>query len=119
MAAGPDCWMRPRRALPDDPAIHAGALAFATDVFSHFGVVRRTALDLRPERFASLDHAIWVHRPIAWDGWWLLVTTSEIAEGGHALSRRAIYARDGVLVASVVEEALVSLPDPPEGVSAP
>jgi acyl-CoA thioesterase-2 len=111
-AAGADCWLRPRQPIPEDPSLHVGALTLATDWFSHFGVVRRTGLPLMPQHFASLDHAVWVHRPIAWDDWWLFVTTSEIAVGGRALSRREIFTRDGALVASVAQEALVTPPAP-------
>ena len=59
------------------------------------------------ERFASLDHAIWLHAPARWDDWWLVTTRSDIAAAGRALTQRQIYTRDGRLIATIAQEALI------------
>ncbi len=110
MPEGAEAWIGPRERLPDDPSLHVGALFLATDILSHFGVVRRLGRDLWHLHVTSLDHAVWVHRPVVWDDWWLFCTTSEIAAGGRALSRREVFDRGGRLVATVVQEALITPP---------
>ncbi len=56
---------------------------------------------------ASLDHAMWFHRPVQVEEWLLFDTDSPSAQAGRGLSRGLIYARDGALVASVAQEALL------------
>ena len=102
-------WFRAVGALPDAPALHQCVLAYASDM---------TLLDtsLLPHGFnlfapqlqlASLDHAIWFHRPARADEWLLYVQDSPSASGGRGLNRGLIYRRDGVLAASVAQEGLI------------
>ena len=56
---------------------------------------------------ASLDHAMWFHRPVQVENWLLFDTESPSAQAGRGLSRGLIYAQDGTLVASVAQEALL------------
>jgi acyl-CoA thioesterase II len=56
---------------------------------------------------ASLDHAMWFHRPFRADDWLLYVQDSPSASGGRGLSRGLVFARDGTLVATVVQEGLI------------
>jgi acyl-CoA thioesterase II len=56
---------------------------------------------------ASLDHALWIHRPFRADEWLLYAQESPSASGARGFSRGSIYTRDGVLVASVAQEGLV------------
>jgi acyl-CoA thioesterase-2 len=61
-------------------------------------------------RIASLDHAMWFHRPARVDQWLLYVLDSPSAQGARGLGQARIYTRDGALVASVAQEGMVRLP---------
>ncbi len=102
-------WFRAVEALPDSPALHQCVLAYASDM---------TLLDtsLLPHGFnlftgdlqlASLDHAMWFHRPFRADEWLLYVQESPSASGSRSFNRGEIFRRDGVLVASVAQEGLI------------
>lgn len=109
-----ETWLKPRFPLaPEDRDIYAGAVAFLSDFHSHWSVMRKLGLGFEPVGFVSLDQVIWLHRDLAWDDWRLLVSESEIAHGGRALTRRSLFTRDGRLVASMAQEALI--PPEPEG----
>lgn len=100
-------WVRVAQKLPDDPALHMCALAFASDwslldaVLARYG---RTIFD-RSMLGASLDHAIWFHRPFRADDWLLYAEDSPSAQSGRGLARGLIFKRDGTLVATVAQEA--------------
>jgi acyl-CoA thioesterase-2 len=102
-------WVRATGTLPDDPALHQCVLAYASDM---------TLLDtsLLPHgigwfddriQMASIDHAMWFHRPFRADSWLLYAEDSPSASGARGFSRGLIFARDGTLVASVAQEGLV------------
>jgi acyl-CoA thioesterase-2 len=61
---------------------------------------------------ASLDHAMWWHRPGRVDDWMLYVQESPSARGGRGLATGRIYSRDGMLLASVAQEIMVRVPTP-------
>ncbi|ECI4494058.1 acyl-CoA thioesterase II, partial [Salmonella enterica subsp. enterica] len=61
---------------------------------------------------ASLDHAMWFHRPDKLDDWLLYTQDSPSSSGGRGFTRGSIYSRSGVLVASVVQEGLIRLKKP-------
>ena len=63
------------------------------------------AADFPRTEITLLDHALWIHRALPWDDWWLVKTESGIGVAGRCLSRREIFARDGRLVASAAWEA--------------
>jgi acyl-CoA thioesterase-2 len=101
-------WYRVVDRLPDDPALHRYLLAYASD-FSFLG----TALDphgvswLTPGmQVASLDHAMWFHRPFRVDEWLLYDIESPNASGARGLVRGRFFDRSGRLVASAVQEGL-------------
>jgi acyl-CoA thioesterase-2 len=102
-------WMRPRGALPEDPALHAAALVYASD-----RTLLRTAArlhgGLRERLPASLDHAVWLHHPPRWDDWILYASEAPIAHGGRAWVSGRMLARDGTRVASVAQEGLLRRP---------
>ena len=101
-------WMRVRAPLPNDPMIHAAALAFLSDEGSLSGIERRHGWDgFSPHASASLDHAFWLHRPARWDDWVLMVTDSPVAHAARAHTIRQFYSRDGVHVATMAQEAIV------------
>jgi acyl-CoA thioesterase-2 len=102
-------WIRATGALPDNPSLHQCVLAYASDM---------TLLDtcLLPHGYsvmspnmqlASLDHAMWFHRPFRADEWLLYVQDSPSASGARGFNRGTVYRRDGALVASVAQEGLI------------
>ncbi len=104
-------WLRAAGALPDDPALHRYLLAYVSD-YAFIG----TALKphgvswLTPGmQVASLDHAMWFHRPFRVDDWLLHVMDSPSAHGARGLARGKIFDRAGRLVASTAQEGLVRL----------
>ena len=104
-------WVRTTGALPDDPAIHAAVLAYASDMtlldtalFAHGRSVFDKELQL-----ASLDHAMWFHRPFRVDDWLLYDQDSPSASGGRGFGRGSIYTRSGELVVSTAQEGLTRL----------
>jgi acyl-CoA thioesterase-2 len=100
-------WVRSRTPLPDGPGFRAAALAFLSDVHSHFPVARRLGGSFEPVGYTSLDQTLWIHRDLAWDDWWLATSESDVAHAGRALTRRSLHTRDGRLVATMVQEQLI------------
>ena len=102
-------WYRALRALPDDPALHRYLLAYASDFDFLATAMRPHGVSwLTPGmQVASLDHAMWFHRPFRMDDWLLHVVESPSASGAAALSRGKVYTRDGRLVASTAQEGLI------------
>ncbi|GAA2255986.1 MULTISPECIES: acyl-CoA thioesterase [Kitasatospora] len=101
-------WLRTHGALPDDPLIHVCALTYASDM-TLLDAVRAPIEPLWGERnfdMASLDHAMWFHRPFRADDWLLYQQESPIAHGARGLARGQIFDRKGRLVVSVVQEGL-------------
>jgi acyl-CoA thioesterase-2 len=102
-------WMRADGALPDDPALHQVVVAYASDM---------TMLDtsLLPHgvawadfsfQIASLDHAMWFHRPFRADEWLLYDLHSPSAAGARGFTLGRIFTRDGRLAVSVAQEGLI------------
>jgi len=106
-------WMRTVGPMPDDDKLHRAALAYASDYSILEPVLRGHGLGWTHKglRMASLDHAMWWHRPARVDDWLLYVQESPTATGGRGLSLGRIYTRDGVLVASVAQEGMVRVPE--------
>ncbi|MFJ1702711.1 acyl-CoA thioesterase [Kitasatospora sp. NPDC088346] len=107
-------WLRTGTPLPaDDPLIQVCALTYLSDLT----LASTTALHLQPHRFqrtgpplitlASLDHAMWFHRPFRADDWLLFAQRSPSVSDGRGLALGEFYDRDGLLVASAVQETLV------------
>ena len=102
-------WIRTTGALPDEPAIHQCVLAYASDMMlldSALIPLGRTVFE-KSFMAASLDHALWFHRPFRADGWLLYSQDSPSLAGSRGFSRGLIFARDGTLVASVAQEGLL------------
>jgi acyl-CoA thioesterase-2 len=102
-------WIRTVDRLPDGDRLHRCLLAYASD-FHLLG----TAL-LRHEHsiarghlvIASIDHAMWFHRPVRMDEWLLYAADSPSASGARGYTRGSLFTREGVLVASTSQEGLV------------
>ena len=102
-------WIRATGRLPDEPAIHQCVLAYASDVTLLDSALiphGRTVFERRIMA-ASLDHALWFHRPFRADDWMLYAQDSPNLSGARGFSRGLIFARDGTLVASVAQEGLL------------
>jgi acyl-CoA thioesterase-2 len=102
-------WFRTVDRVPDDPQLHRWLLAYASD-WSLAGTALRPhgkAWDDEDMIVASLDHALWFHRPARVDGWLLYAMDSPTAQGARGLARGQIFDAGGRLVASVAQEALV------------
>lgn len=102
-------WLRANGTLPDDPALHRYMLAYASDFnFVATSMYPHGVSWLTPGmHVASLDHAMWFHRPFRFDEWLVQVVDSPSASGARGLSRAQFYTRDGKLVASSAQEGLI------------
>ena len=102
-------WLRATGRLPDEPAIHQCVLAYASDMT----LLDTALIPLGKTVFhddimaASLDHALWFHRPFRADEWLLYAEDSPNLGGSRGFARGLIYASDGTLVASVAQEGLL------------
>ena len=102
-------WVRTTGPVPDDHIIQAAILAYLSDMtlldtalFAH----GRSVFD-RDLQVASLDHAMWFHRPSKLDDWLLYSMDSPNTNGGRGFTRGSLYQRDGRLIASVAQEGLI------------
>lgn len=104
-----EVWLRPSGPVPDDRALQAAVLAYASDMtllgtamFPH----GRRVLD-ESIAAASIDHSMWFHRPDRLDDWLLFCQESPSAHGGRGFIRGQFFTRDGRLVCSVTQEGLI------------
>jgi acyl-CoA thioesterase-2 len=101
-------WIRPAAELPEDPVVHLGMMVFASDMsLVMTGLLPHPELRRRPRGGASLDHALWFHRPPAFDDWLLYTMQTPAAHDGRPLITGAMYRRDGTRVVSVAQEGLI------------
>lgn len=102
-------WLRALRLSSDDPLMHYAALAYLSDfwVNSACRLLHGRTLFAGETRSASLNHAIWFHRPPQAADWLLYVLDSPAASGGCGYNRGLLYDRQGQLLASTAQEALV------------
>ncbi|HEY7050007.1 MAG TPA: acyl-CoA thioesterase II [Jatrophihabitantaceae bacterium] len=105
-------WLRADGRLPDDPLIHVCALTFASDLTLLESVLVHHGLSwgFDPVASASLDHAMWFHRPFRADEWFLYDMASPSASGGRGLATGQIYAADARHIVSVVQEGVLRVP---------
>lgn len=106
-------WMKTVGPMPDDEVLHRAALAYASDYSILEPVLRRHGLEWTHPglKMASLDHAMWWHRPVRVDEWLLYVQETPTASGGRGLSTGRIFDRDGVLVATIAQEGMIRVPE--------
>jgi acyl-CoA thioesterase II len=112
------CWFRTREPLSDDPAVHAGLLAYFSDM---------TGASFRPHSLgvwgthtdASLDHALWFHRPWRADTWSIFDLHALVNAGGRATVRATMHGEDGTLHLSMAQELLIRELDEPLQVKTP
>ncbi len=109
-------WLRIPVPLPDDPSIHYYTLTYASDMSLIDTCVRPHGRDGPRGAFmiASLDHALWFHRPFRTDDWLLYVQDSPASAGARGFARGTLFTRAGELVASVAQEGLMRPTGQPE-----
>ncbi|WP_307875188.1 acyl-CoA thioesterase [Frankia nepalensis] len=95
-------WARATVELGDDPLLHASVLTYLSDVSGGLAAWH----DGRAHTGASLDHAVWFHRPARLDDWVLMDVTPLTAASGRGLYNGTIHTPDGRLAASLIQEAL-------------
>jgi acyl-CoA thioesterase II len=102
-------WIRATGQLPDEPAIHQCVLAYASDMMLLDAALIPHGRSVFSEDImaASLDHALWFHRPFRADEWLLYAQDSPSLADSRGFSRGLIFASDGTLVASVAQEGLL------------
>lgn len=105
-------WMRMRAPMPDDPRLHRAALAYLSDMTIQESILRAHGVvwSLPGLKVASLDHAMWWHRPVRVDEWLLYMQESPNARGGRGLATGRIYSRGGELIATVAQEIMIRVP---------
>jgi len=97
-------WARTREALPDDRVLHAGAIAYLSDMSSGFVDLDVPGL---PRGGSSLDHTVYFHRPGRADEWMLMELEPVSAAGARGVYRGSVHDRNGVLLATLVQENLM------------
>jgi acyl-CoA thioesterase II len=102
-------WLRADGDLPDEPLLHACVLTYASDMSLLDTTLLPHGINWNDNRvqMASLDHAMWFHRPFRADEWLLYDQSTPSTSGARGLAHGSIFSRDGVLVASVVQEGLI------------
>jgi len=102
-------WIKAKGSLADTDRMHQVALTYVSDynllataVLPHWAIASRKKVFM-----ASLDHAMWFHRPFRMNDWLLYSIVSPNASNGRGYSRGSLYTRDGELVASVAQEGLI------------
>ena len=101
-------WLKTRGSLSDDANLHRVLLAFVSDMsLLDTALLPHGKSIFSRVQVASLDHAMWFHRPFRADEWLLYVQDAPSASGARGFNRGAIYTRQGSLVASVAQEGLI------------
>ena len=107
-------WFRAKDPIGADPRMHQVIMAYASDMSLLGTAVRPHGVNWRTPGFqsASLDHAMWFHRPTNFNEWHLYDQESPSASGGRGFNLGYIYRADGTLVASCAQEGLMRMRKP-------
>lgn len=100
-------WLRVKGTLADDPIVHRVMLTYLSDLALLGTAVRMHAPNFEKIMGASLDHALWFHRPVRADEWLLYSMTSPSASGARGFNLGQFFTEDGTLVASAAQEGLM------------
>ena len=107
-AAVKQVWFRAVDRVPSDESwLHRCLLAYVSDYNLLDTALRPHAVPIINLQMASIDHAMWIHRPFRVDDWLLYAVDSPSASGGRGLCRGSIYTREGLLIASTAQEGLM------------
>ena len=103
-----DVWIRTNGTLPDDPLLHACVVAYASDLSLLDTATLPHAIGYDGHyQMASLDHAMWFHRPFRADEWLLYHQMSPSAHGARGLALGHVFTREGTLAITVMQEGLI------------
>jgi acyl-CoA thioesterase II len=103
-----DIWIRANGRLPDDPLIHCCVVAYASDLTLLDTATLPHAIGYDGQfMMASLDHAMWFHRPFRADEWLLYHQLSPSASGARGLALGHVFRRHGGIVVTVMQEGLI------------
>jgi acyl-CoA thioesterase-2 len=107
-------WFRAVGPVPEGEALHRSLLAYASDYYllSACTIPHGILIEQAKMRVASIDHAMWFHRPMRVDDWLLYVVDSPSASGARGLARGSIFNQKGELVASTAQEGLFRRMEP-------
>jgi len=113
-------WLRASSPLPDDYLLHQCIVAYASDLTLLDTATMPHAIAWNDPSYvmASLDHAMWFHRPFRADEWLLYAQESPSAHGARGFTMGHLFTRDGQLVVSVAQEGLIRPVAPPAPASA-
>jgi len=102
-------WLRADGKLPDDPVLHACIITYASDMTLLDTTLLPHAVGAVEQNImmASLDHAMWFHRPFRADEWLLYAQETPSASGGRGIATGSIFTHDGHLAVTVVQEGLI------------
>jgi acyl-CoA thioesterase II len=102
-------WIRVNGSLPSDPRLHACALSYASDLGAVHASMTAIGVQLFDPQWqvASLDHAVWFHRPFRADEWLLFTFDCTNVSAERGLNHGLVYTQNGALVASITQEALL------------
>src|SRR5690349_16366889 len=104
-----DVWIKSNGDLPEVPLIHECVVAYASDLTLLDTAMFPHAISYQEQQYmiASLDHAMWFHRPFRADDWLLYHQTSPTASRARGLAQGSIFCRDGTLAITVIQEGLI------------
>jgi acyl-CoA thioesterase II len=104
-------WLRAVDKLPDSDVLHRCLLAYVSDLqlLATATLPHVMTGDSATVVLASIDHAMWFHRPLRVDQWFLHAIQSPSASGARGFARASIFSRDGALVASTAQEGLMRI----------
>jgi acyl-CoA thioesterase-2 len=102
-------WFRLPDRIPDDESLHRRLLAYVSDYYLLDTAVLPHGMSFLSAKavMASIDHAMWFHRPLRVDEWLLYALDSPSSSGARGFGRGSVYSRDGRLVASTAQEGLI------------
>lgn len=106
-------WIKVDGELSPDPALHAAAFTYASDLTLLGAALVPHGIHIASPRLmpASLDHTIWFHKQFRADEWWLYDQFSPFAGGARGLALARVFTQSGELVATVAQEGLIRLRD--------
>ena len=109
-------WMRACDCLPDDPDLHRNLLTYVADyeLLATATLPHGLRFDVDNVQMASLDHAMWFHRPARVDQWLLYALDSPSASGARGLARGQVFTQQGELIASTQQEGMIRILDKDE-----
>lgn len=104
-----DIWVRVTGPVPEDRRLAAAMLAYLSDMtLLDTSLYAHGRSIFEPDiQAASIDHAMWFHRPFSFDDWLLYTQDSPSASGARGMTRGSLYTRSGLLIASVAQEGLI------------